>query len=162
MTWDGERVQQRSGGWKWKHYEEKGVQSRQEPGNCGGGASGSPFAQFDRQCRNKGLKAHEWPRAVSCKVTHDAVRPWPFQSEMLTHTPTGLGSFPYADGQVENWRGHVFPTFPSHCWPKVRFCFLQRRRGRGIPPNFHMVIFFFFTNYKSKIFKYYGAPFWWV
>lgn len=48
-----------------KHYEEKGVQSRQEPGNCGGGANGSPFAQFDRQCRNKGLEAHESLRALS-------------------------------------------------------------------------------------------------
>lgn len=129
----------------------RGVQSRQEPGNCGGGASGSPFAQFDRQHRNKGLEAHESESLIlgSCKVTHDAVRPWPFQSEMLTHTPTGLGSFPYADGQVGNWRGHVFLTFPSLCRQKVRSCLLQkRRRGRGIPPNFHMIIFLLITKAK--------------
>lgn len=91
-------------------------------------------------------------------MTHDAVRPWPFQSEMLTHTPTGLGSFPYADGQVGNGRGHVFLTFPSLCRQKVRFCFFtKKKKGEGNPSK--LSCDYFFTKYKSKILNISGHHF---
>lgn len=42
---------------------ERGVKKLREPGDCGGGTSCSPFAQFDGQPGNKGLKlmSHQEP-----------------------------------------------------------------------------------------------------